>query len=457
MKRFVYIIISILLLVSPTACQTPVDTAALQTGEKTPDKTTQEPGDSTQTPQTAEPSTSSGKDPAEPAKDNNEPSSEPTPPEPSPSDGSAEVERVIVGLTSTEVMKGTILDPSVTIMPAGAADKTYSISSSNESVVRQMYGFWTAVGGGSAELIATTPNGVTGSVTVTVVVPVAGITLSASEISINRGDSVMLTPIFAPVDTTEKQVQYVSDNENIARVSEDGMVHATGAGTALIRCTAGAYSATCAVTVAVPVTSISISTDRRTFEVGARGSIVVQIIPEDATDQTFSTEISGNAALLSGTDAFVCNASGDATITVTATNGVTANQTITVIDLVAYASEVFRLTNTERANAGLEPLSMMSSLTQTAVVRAKETIENFSHDRPDGRSCFTAFDENNVSYSLAGENIAMGQRTAYEVVRAWMDSVGHRENILKEEYGHLGVGVALDSSGRLYWAQNFTD
>ena len=384
-----------------------------------------------------------------------EASPEPTAPTQEP--GASGAERVTIQLESVTVLKGTILDPIVTVLPDDAEDKTFTLSSDDNDVLRQVFGFWTAVGGGSADLIATAANGVTGVVRVTVVVPLESIELSAKEITLNRGDSVTLTPSFTPLDTTETQVRFTSGDEGIASISGEGVVHAAGAGTTAIQCTAGGFSASCTVTVIVPVTGISISTDRRIYKVGDRGSLTVQISPQDATDQTFSAEVSSTAITLAGNNSFSCDTSGDATITVTAANGMTASQTVTVIDLVAYANEVLRLTNIERTKAGLEPLSSAPELTRTAVVRANETIQNFSHDRPDGRDCFTAFDENNVEYTRAGENIAMGQRTPAEVVNAWMDSPGHRENIMNADFGRLGVGVAMDSNGRLYWSQNFTD
>ena len=127
------------------------------------------------------------------------------------------------------------------------------------------------------------------------------------------------------------------------------------------------------------------------------------------------------------------------------------------VDLVALADEVFRLVNAERESKGLAPLTKTTELTQTAVVRAVETISRFSHVRPDGRSCFTAFDENKVPYKKGGENIGKGQISPSEIVTAWMDSPGHKGVILNGDYKHTGVGVAMDSKGLLYWAQSFTD
>ena len=128
-----------------------------------------------------------------------------------------------------------------------------------------------------------------------------------------------------------------------------------------------------------------------------------------------------------------------------------------VIDLAAFADEVFRLTNMERAKEGLLPLTPTAELVNTAELRAKEIIQLFSHDRPNGSAFNTAFDENGAPYRLAGENLGKGQKTPAEIVAGWMNSSGHRTVILNSGYTHLGVGVAIDANGTLYWAQSFTD
>ena len=128
-------------------------------------------------------------------------------------------------------------------------------------------------------------------------------------------------------------------------------------------------------------------------------------------------------------------------------------------DLISFAKEVFILTNIEREKAGLSMFWQSSVLAKTAVLRANELVVRYleSHDRPDGRAFHTVYDENGLMYDLAGENIAMGQLTPQEVVEAWMNSPGHRANILNPLFGHLGVGVAKDRDGVLYWSQNFAD
>ena len=118
----------------------------------------------------------------------------------------------------------------------------------------------------------------------------------------------------------------------------------------------------------------------------------------------------------------------------------------------AYAKKVVELVNKERAKVGLSALKLDTKASKAAQVRAREVNSVFSHTRPDGRSCFTALQEAGVSYRSAGENIAKGQKTPEEVVNAWMNSAGHRANILGKQFTAIGVGYSANGNG---WAQFF--
>lgn len=120
----------------------------------------------------------------------------------------------------------------------------------------------------------------------------------------------------------------------------------------------------------------------------------------------------------------------------------------------AYENEVLRLVNVERAKYGLSALSRDEGAVKAAHIRAKEIVQSFSHTRPDGRSCFTAAAEVGLSYRTAGENIAYGYASPQQVVNGWMNSEGHRKNILSSSYTKLGVGC-YESGGVLYWSQFF--
>lgn len=119
--------------------------------------------------------------------------------------------------------------------------------------------------------------------------------------------------------------------------------------------------------------------------------------------------------------------------------------------------EVLRLVNIERMNDGSLPLTMFSAIQSATDIRALELLETFSHTRPDGTSCFTVFDEVGISYSTAGENIAAGQQTPAAVMNSWMNSTGHRANILNSAFKHIGVGYTYSQSTQYgaYWVQLF--
>ena len=124
-------------------------------------------------------------------------------------------------------------------------------------------------------------------------------------------------------------------------------------------------------------------------------------------------------------------------------------------EALSFAELVVELVNAERAKVNLPALTMTTKLNEAALVRAKETVQSFSHTRPNGSSFSTVLKENGISFQGAGENIAWGQRTPEQVVLAWMNSEGHRANILNPKYTSIGVGYYLNGATP-YWAQLFT-
>jgi len=425
---------------------------------------------------------------------------------------------VIVNVNQRQVTIGAVIRPHVTFQSGSATETSYTLSSSNEDVLQETENGWTAVGGGTAELIAVASNGATGRIVVTVVVPVKSLELNTSKAALTRGDRITLYPIIYPADATNKDVLYTTSDPLVATVSQDGMVHAAGVGTATIKCTAAddsEISAACSVTVILPIAApvtvpaaapviapeatptkipvkrISINTDKTSYRVGEQCRFTVKIHPENATDRTFTLEIRGAKATLLDKNTFFCDASGKITLTATVADGVTGSKTIDIFDAtphavinaatntitntvtdtntdtntntntgtdnLAYANEVFRLVNIERQNAGLNSLTQTPELTRAAEARANDLTVLYSHSRPDGRDCWTAYNENNVVFSKAAENIASGHKTPEAVMVDWMNSPEHRANILNAEFEHIGVGVATNNEGRHFWAQNFSD
>lgn len=120
-----------------------------------------------------------------------------------------------------------------------------------------------------------------------------------------------------------------------------------------------------------------------------------------------------------------------------------------------YGMRITELVNEHRAAAGLSPVSYSASLSEAAQVRALEIEKSFSHTRPDGRYFSTVLKDHGISYRYSGENIAWGQKSPEEVVTAWMNSAGHRANILNESFTELGVGYYRNARGTNYFTQLF--
>ena len=165
-----------------------------------------------------------------------------------------------------------------------------------------------------------------------------------------------------------------------------------------------------------------------------------------------STETPGSSADSGGTGTDV-----DGGANVDAGSNVDADTSADAQDAKALINEVVRLTNLERAKAGLPALETFDLLDEAAAIRASEITELFSHTRPDGRTCFTALGETGANQDTyaRGENIAAGNATPAATVEQWMNSPGHRANILNENYTHIGVGYVEGGLYRHSWVQMF--
>lgn len=121
--------------------------------------------------------------------------------------------------------------------------------------------------------------------------------------------------------------------------------------------------------------------------------------------------------------------------------------------ITGFESEMLELCNQQRHANGKPDLTLNKTLCANAAVRAEEISRDdwFSHQRPDGTMCFTAV---TVDYMTCGENIAYGTRTASATVASWMDSPGHRANILSDEFTQAGFGC-YELDGVRYWTQFF--
>lgn len=123
-------------------------------------------------------------------------------------------------------------------------------------------------------------------------------------------------------------------------------------------------------------------------------------------------------------------------------------------ELSQFEQEVVELTNQERAKQGLSPLKIDTELSKVAREKSRDMASNgyFDHNSPSYGSPFDMMKQFGISYSTAGENIAKGQRTPEEVVNAWMNSEGHRANIMNANFTHIGVGYVEQGN---HWTQQF--
>lgn len=123
----------------------------------------------------------------------------------------------------------------------------------------------------------------------------------------------------------------------------------------------------------------------------------------------------------------------------------------------SFEEEILKLVNEERAKEGLKPLTLNWELSRVAKYKSEDMRDNkyFSHNSPTYGTPFEMIKKFGISYSYAGENIAAGQKSASDVMKAWMNSSGHRANILNKNYTELGVGYASGGSYGTYWTQMF--
>ena len=121
------------------------------------------------------------------------------------------------------------------------------------------------------------------------------------------------------------------------------------------------------------------------------------------------------------------------------------------------AREVVTLVNQQRAKLGLAPLKDNWQLARVARYKSEDMRDKnyFSHTSPTYGSPFDMIKNFGIKYMAAGENIAMGQPTSASVMNSWMNSAGHKANILSKNFTEIGVGVAKSKNGTLYWTQQF--
>ena len=368
------------------------------------------------------------------------------------------VSSIEIIVEETTMPTNTRFVPVVVVYPEDAEDISYTLHSTDERIARPGRGAWVTFEAGRVELVATAANGVTGRLILNVTLPVTAIELETDNITLGLGASGALRYTVLPLDATDRSVTFVSRDENIVTVSPRGVIAAVGIGETSVDIisSCGIVTATAEITVVVPVEEVTLLIARSNLAVGDMLYVEITVYPENAGDIDISLTAS-NANVSISNSRITAVSAGAVTITASAPNGVYAVFEMNIVDLEEFAREILRLTNEIRFDYNLLGFTQNDALTAAAVVRAHESSVVFSHTRPDGRGPFTAFTESGVIFARAAENLAAGQTTPEMAVNGWMNSPGHRANIVNADLYQMGVAVIMNDAGRLYWVQTFTD
>lgn len=311
------------------------------------------------------------------------------------------VSSVVSGVTldqsAIELSVGTSFTLTATVLPEGISNNGVTWFSSVESVATvSSQGVVTAVGNGVTSIAAKTVDGeYTAFCTVTVTTPVKGITLSDTEMSLQKGVTGRLTYTITPIDASDKSARWSSSDESVAAVTQDGLVTGVGAGSATIKVeTANGISAECTVTVSSPVTGVTVNPSSLRLSAGSSELLSAIISPTDADNQEvrWSTSNASIASVGELTGLVTANAPGTATITVTTVDGLfSATCEVTVYRPIA--SMTFANSNYEMkinttlklvlnklpADASNEKITYVSSDTSIATVDANGTVTGLAH------------------------------------------------------------------------------
>lgn len=273
--------------------------------------------------------------------------------------------------------------------------------------------------------------------------------LNKTKLVLDKGKTYQLK-----VSGTKKKVTWKSSKKSVATVSSSGKVTAQKTGKAVITAKVGKSTYRCNLTVESPKISKKSAAVYVNKTITLKMNNTTRKVTWSSKDKTIATVTS--KGVVKGKKA--------GTTTITAKVGskkytckVTVKKQTSTADKEKAA--VLKLINQERQKKGLSALKMDNTLNAAADARAKEIVKSFSHTRPNGTSCFTILDEAKykVSYTMAGENIAAGYSSADAVMTGWMNSDGHRANILNSGYDKVGIGYYYSSSQpyRYYWVQIF--
>ena len=328
------------------------------------------------------------------------------------------VSSITLSQASVSINKGNTYTIYATVLPSNATNKTLTWTSSNTSIATvDQNGKVTAKSAGTATITATATDGsnANASCLVTITIPVNSIVLSQTYVSINQGETLTLSTTVYPANATNKSIEWSSSNTSIATVDQNGKVTAKSAGTATITATAAdgsGITASCQVSVTIPVSSIILSQTSVNIHQGKAFTISPTVYPANATNKSIEWSSSNTSiATVDQNGKVTAKSAGTATITATATDGsgITASCLVTVIIPVSsinlnqttasiYQNSTITLSPTVLpTNATNKTLNWQSSNTYIATVDQNGLVTA----RNIGRATITATttDETNLSAS----------------------------------------------------------
>ena len=363
-----------------------------------------------------------------------------------------------------------------TVLPNDAKNKTCKWYTSRSSVAAvSSTGRVTARAVGTAVITAKTVNGKKATCKVTVKTMPTSVKTSPTALTLGKGESYTIKENTNSGSYAHAaNLKWTSTNTRVVTVKKGSgnkaALKAVGTGTASVRVTLyNGRTATCKVTVKAMPTSVKISPTALTLGKGESYTIKENTnsgsYANAANLKWTSTNTrvvtvkkgSGNKAVLKAVS------EGTANVKLTLYNGKTAICKVSVVDCsdvysaktdkdyYSLSHKVYEIVNQERIKAGVKPLRFNDKVYKAAMIRAKECHKYFSHIRPNGKDCFTALSEAGVKQNYAGENIAVGFSSPKSVMEVWMQSIGHRSNILNPVFTDFGCGVC--NTGE--WTQFF--
>ncbi len=243
----------------------------------------------------------------------------------------AAAEEIKLSQTSITLDKGKTAVLTAEILPEDTSDKTVTWSSSDENVAIVSNGTVIAISGGTADITAASPNGLTAVCRVTVTVPAESITIGQTSLTLEKGETCTLVAKVYPQDTTDKSVKWSTSDLSVVSVN-GGKITAKAPGTAIITAsTANGKTASYTVKVVIMPESIKLDKSSLTLEKGKSQNLKVTLNPGNTTEKAVTWSTSNSNVVTVSKGKITAKAAGTATVTVSTVNGKTAKCTIKVI------------------------------------------------------------------------------------------------------------------------------